>query len=187
MIDFKKLQEKIDNEKDIFYILVSGDKDFQEDTYHTVIRNKMVASLSAKEIVEEVLNKVVSKVNETCEVVNLVTGDNYGTDSLVVSYATEKDLDVLIYQAHWEELGSKAGYDRNEEMFQKVSLKNHKRSIIFWDGLKPYTLNLIYQAFVFGVKCNVYDYKAKRWLTSSELNEIQLSESYRQHNSRKRK
>ena len=185
MIDFNKLQEESKKRDENFYLIISGDKEFNATNYYTVLMNGKATPLNGEEMLKIVLDKIIGDiVNHDFKPVYL-TGDNSGVDSMAEDYVNRRGEDIIVFQARWEQLGAKAGYDRNEEMFFYIGTRKHRKAVLFWDGRNPYTLNLIYQAYLFGTSVIVFDYTMKKWLSKSEIEAIQLDEHKKQQSYKK--
>lgn len=180
MVDFGALQEKLRQREQEFYLIISGDKDFKPTNYYTVVMNGKVTPLSGEEMLKITLDKITSDITNKGYKAIYLTGDNSGVDSMAEDYINSRGEDIIIFRAKWDALGAKAGYDRNEEMFFYIGTRKHKKAILFWDGINPYTLNLIYQAYLFGTNVAVFDYIKKKWLSKDEIASIQLDEHKRQ-------
>lgn len=179
-MNWKKLNEERVADKNRFYLVLSGDKEWEPDGY---------SYLSVNGQVEAVLNYTVFKIFvltllkgriEKGNEIRFVSGDNRGTDAMTEALACEMGIDVYRYIADWDTNGKKAGFVRNEEMFFSIGTKQNKGCILFWNGENNYTRNQIYQAYLFGAPCRVYNYVLKRWLTKEEIEGIQFQERQKQ-------
>ena len=65
-------------------------------------------------------------------------GAKSGADALAIQYAIEKEIDYIIFNAKWDELGKSAGYIRNAEMSKFANAL-----VAFWDGESKGTKNMI--------------------------------------------
>lgn len=175
-IDFNKLREEREADKKRFYLLLSGDKDFTDDDYIFVSLNGHVVGVNHESLVHDFVTRLISKRVEQGDEIRIVTGDNKGVDKMAESYGNKNDYDVYIYEAHWEEYGNKAGFMRNEEMIFKTQLRENKACVLFWDGENKSTLNLLYLALKVGIKCKVYNYRRKNWLSQEEMEAIEIEE-----------
>lgn len=180
MVDWKKLGEEHNADKNRFYVVLSGDKAFKRDEYIVAVIGGNVVSTPAQDLFALVADKLLCKAKENYAEVRVIVGDNHSTDDIATTYAMHNDFDVYAYEADWEGKGSKAGFERNEQMFVHVGRREHKAAILFWDGEDYVTRNLIYQAYNYCVPVRVYNYKLKRLLTSQEVNDIQLDERQKQ-------
>lgn len=179
-IDFGKARYEFQKDKSRFYLILSGDKEFIGSDLAYVADGDKVKTITYKELVYTYVDKLIHKrVNDGNEII-IVAGDNNGIDDIARSYSIDKDYDMIKFVTEWEALGSRAGYLRNEDMFMRVGYKRNKGAILFWNGTNPYTLNLIYQAYVFGTPLRVYMYKDKRWLSQEEIEDIQYTEREKQ-------
>ena len=185
MIDFTELQEKIRKQEDEFYLIISGDKEFKASNYYTVVMNGKVTPVSGEEMLKIVLDKITGDIKDKGYKAVYITGDNSGVDSMAEDYINNKGDDIIVFQAKWEDLGNKAGYDRNEEMFFYIGTRKHRKAVLFWNGENPYTLNLIYQAYLFGTNVIVFDYVRRVWLSKEDIKSIQLAEHKKQQSYKK--
>jgi hypothetical protein len=179
-VDWKRLKQKRQEDSEVFYVVLSGDKDFKANDFMFTIVNDMVAPVPMQDIFSAFADKALSTAVTKYKQIKVITGDNHGADDIALTYAMAHDYDVFKYEADWDNEGSKAGFVRNEQMFFFVSIKQHKAALLFWDGVNYVTRNLIYQAYNFCIPIKVYNYKTKKWLTQEEIQRIQLEEQSKQ-------
>ena len=165
-----------------FFVIVSGDKTFTEDFLTFMPCNGTICPVNGNELLNAVLNQVLSSVINKGYEITFVTGDNRGADKLATDYAMSKDFNVIRHEAKWDELGNRAGFKRNEDMFFTICNKPHRAAIVFWNGEDYYTLNLIYNAYLFGIPLKVYNYRDKCWISQDEISKIQINEDIKQIN-----
>lgn len=175
-MDWKGINEESYRDRNRFYLVVAGDKSFKPNNFTSVCVNGQVEVLEVKDFVCAWIDYFLTKSLQRGWGIKVVTGDNNGVDKIAITYAEEHDYDAYTFQANWDDIGKRAGYERNEDMFFFVGRRPHKGAILFWDGEDPYTLNLIYQAKLFSTPCRVYNYNLKRWLSKDEVTVIQSSE-----------
>ena len=53
-------------------------------------------------------------------------------------YALERDIQVLEFPAHWNQLGRRAGMVRNREMLEAADAV-----VVFWDSVSKGTANMV--------------------------------------------
>lgn len=179
-MDWKKLREERIADKNRFYLVLSGDKEFKSDDYFSMSVQGQIVMMSGYDVFKAFVVKLLTNRIMAGNEIRFVSGDNYGTDAMTEALANELDSTVFRYAADWDTNGSKAGFVRNEEMFFRVGSKENKGAILFWNGDNVYTKNLIFQSYIFGTPCRVYNYVAKRWLTQDEIEGIQLEERQKQ-------
>lgn len=71
----------------------------------------------------------------------LIHGGATGVDTLAGRWATDLELEVLIFPARWEKYGKAAGYRRNLEMVDACDY-----GLVIWDGQSKgstHTMNLL--------------------------------------------
>jgi len=76
----------------------------------------------AKAIIDEVIAENPT-INE------IVSGGANGADKLAERYAQENNLKIKIFYPEWSKYGKRAGFIRNEKIWQYADL-----GIAFWDG-----------------------------------------------------
>jgi len=76
-------------------------------------------------LLKDEVDKVLKKYNIT----EIVTGGARGADTLAEQYAKEKGLKLTIFPAEWNKYGKRAGFIRNDTIWQYADL-----GIAFWDG-----------------------------------------------------
>lgn len=180
MVDWKSLGKERQEDKERFYVVMSGDRGFKRTEFFRVIIDGYVTPTPAQEIFNLVSDKLLAKAKEKYKEIRVVVGDNYGADDIAMSYAMKQDFNVYKYEADWDSVGNKAGFERNEKMFTHVGRREHKAAILFWDGEDYMTRNLIYQAYNYCVPTRVYNYKKAKLLTQDEIKDIQLDERQNQ-------
>lgn len=179
-VDWTRLRNDMIADQNRFYLVLSGDKDFMADEHIFVSVNGQVVAVRIGDLVDDFVTRLISKRVENGDEILIITGDNKGVDRMAEAYGTKHNYDVYIYEAHWDEYGNKAGYMRNEEMFYKVCTRKNKACILFWDGENKSTHNLIYLAETMGVRCKVYNYRRKSWLTQEEIKAVSIEEKRNQ-------
>lgn len=179
-MDWTKLSEERIADKNRFYLVLSGDKEWKPDDYSYMSVNGHVEAILNYTVFKIFVLTLLKKRLEEGNEIRFVSGDNRGTDAMTEALACELGFDVYRYIADWDSNGKKAGFVRNEEMFFKVGSKENKGCILFWNGENHYTRNQIYQAYLFGTPCRVYNYVTKKWLSKEEIEGIQFSERQKQ-------
>jgi len=77
---------------------------------------------------EENYNLLCSEV-EKLEFSSIISGGAKGADTLAERYAFERNIPIEIIKPEWEKFGKKAGFIRNELMWEMCDF-----GIVFWDG-----------------------------------------------------
>jgi len=77
------------------------------------------------ELLKDEVDKLLKKYNIT----EIVTGGAKGADTLAEQYARENNLKITIFPAEWNKYGKKAGFIRNDKIWQYADF-----GIAFWDG-----------------------------------------------------
>jgi len=84
-------------------------------------------------------------------ITEIVSGHANGVDALGERYASEHNIPVTIFPAHWDEFGKKAGYLRNVEM------GNYAEALVaVHDGTSAGTKHMIDIARSKGLKVYIY-------------------------------
>lgn len=179
-IDFYKVMNEKKLDKNTFYLILSGDREFQKDCFTYMKVDDTVKAVAYQDILNDAVSKLIKKRLDNGFTIKIITGDNGGADKLAEEYGTVNNMDVIIFPADWDELGNRAGFERNEDMFFYVGRRENKGAIVFWNGENYYTRNIIYQAYMFGTTIRVYHYKERRWLSSEEIKTIQYDERNKQ-------
>ena len=119
----------------MFYVLVSGKRDFTD--YDRFC---------------EVLDKSLKDISDEIEIVE---GGARGTDALAKRYAVEHGIKCHEFSALWDMHGMAAGPIRNFEMVKFISEKKCK-AVFFWDGKSKGTGDCLKKARKAGIKCEVH-------------------------------
>ena len=180
MFDIAKLKERKKEYLNEYYILIGGDNTLSNESTLFLSSKGSVKTYSGMDLITETLDFLLQVIIERGLNIKIIVGDNKGTDKCVIDYARLRTYDLTQYEADWDAHGNSAGYKRNEKMFLHLANKPNKASIVFWDGSNRYTLNLIYNAYLFGIPIKVYNYNLKRWLTQDEIRSIQEEEDIKQ-------
>jgi hypothetical protein len=77
----------------------------------------------------KILKAVVDELRTIYDIKTIVSGGANGADSLAEQYAEENNLEMKVFPAKWKELGKKAGYVRNIEIWDDSDM-----GVAFWDG-----------------------------------------------------
>jgi len=85
-------------------------------------------------LLKEEVNKLKNKYN----INTIISGKARGADVLGEQYAKEYNLNILEYDAKWDNYGKRAGMIRNEIMGDECDI-----AIVFWDGFSTGSLNMI--------------------------------------------
>lgn len=175
-IDWNKLGEERRLDKNRFYLIITGDKEFTSSKFVPVVIDDKVQMVEAQEVLNSFTDRLLrTRIANGNEII-VQCGDNNGVDAMAEVYARERDYKLNKYIADWDNNGSRAGYIRNEKLFSSVGLKENKGGIIFWDGEDSYTKNLIYLGWEFGISLRVFNYSDKRWLNKEQIENVQFEE-----------
>jgi hypothetical protein len=85
-------------------------------------------------------------------ITRVVSGHARGVDTLGEQWANEHIVPLVIFEAHWEVFGKRAGIIRNCEMASYADAL-----IAIWDGQSKGTAHMIDAAKRAGLKVYVYD------------------------------
>ena len=121
----------------MFYVLVSGKRDFTD-----------------YEKFREIMDKSLDGIKD--EIV-IVEGGARGTDYLARQYAIEKNYALKEIHALWDTHGKAAGPIRNSEMVKYLSSKADCKAAFFWDGKSRGTGDCYRKATKAGITCEVYE------------------------------
>lgn len=130
----KKFYETLRGTKTKFKVIVAGGRSF--DNY---------------ELLKLKLDNLL-KTKDNADIV-IVSGTANGADSLGEKYADENDIEIEYYNAFWDRLGRRAGYDRNVEMAD-----NSDALIAFWNGSSRGTKHMIDISMEKGLAVRVIKY-----------------------------
>lgn len=84
------------------------------------------------------------------EQVTIISGGARGADTLGVTYARNRKMQLIIMPADWNYYGKKAGYIRNKEMAMCAT-----HCIVFWDGISKGSKHMIDIATQFKLQTKV--------------------------------
>lgn len=122
-----------------FFCLVVGTKTFMDYNLFSAKLNKLLSTKHEKTII-------------------IVSGDADGADKLAEKYASEHGYHIIVFQAHWEEYGKKAGPLRNEQMHKFISSKEDRGVVAFWDGKSKGTAQSFTLAQKYGNQLRIIQY-----------------------------
>lgn len=176
MIDWSKIKEVKEKEGNVFHVIISGDRSFNEDEFYTYALGESITVMSGKELLDKVVSNMINTVNDKYESTVVFANDANGASRIAIDWALSHDIDVYKYETDWETDGKSAGFKCNETMFTHVSLKKNKAAILFWDGFDKITKSLIGMAGSWGVPLYVYNYKTCMIVPHKEIEEIQWLE-----------
>lgn len=104
-----------------FKLIVAGGRDFNDYP-----------------MLEAALDHALSEKVKAGEVIEIVSGDARGADSLGVHYANKRGFAVKHFPADWDRFGKSAGYKRNAQMADYADAL-----YAFWDGKSKGTAHMI--------------------------------------------
>lgn len=172
MLDFARLRQRMEEEKQNFYFVISGDKDFTKSTSIFMEVDDKVTAVLAQDMVAHFCDKLLANKVKAGKKIIVVHADNNGADMLAADYASHKGYQNEMISADWEQFGNRAGWYRNEDLIAIPMRKPDKACVLFWDGEDKFTKNIIYNCYVYGMTLRVYNYKDKRWLKQEEIQQI---------------
>ena len=105
---------------------------------------------------KEVMDGYLDKVGTAA----FVSGGASGADTLAEQYAKENDIDVIVFKPEWKRYGKRAGYIRNEQIWEEADC-----GIAFWDGKSKGTQHSFKLAKKFDKELVVYDYVKKEFVS----------------------
>lgn len=121
--------------EDMFYVLVSGKRDFTDYKRFCRAMDESLADISDE--------------------IEIVEGGAKGTDALARCYAMERGFALKEMKAFWNIKGRAAGPIRNSEMVKFVSGHDCK-AVFFWDGKSKGTGDCLKKARKAGIPCEVH-------------------------------
>ena len=77
----------------------------------------------------QILCAVIDELRTIHNFSAIVSGGANGADTLAEKYASDNNIKMKVFPAKWKELGKKAGYVRNIEIWN-----NSDFGVAFWDG-----------------------------------------------------
>ena len=77
----------------------------------------------------KILCAVIDELRTIYKFTAIVSGGANGADSLAEKYAEDNNIEMKVFPAKWKELGKKAGYVRNIEIWDDSDM-----GVAFWDG-----------------------------------------------------
>ena len=83
------------------------------------------------EVLEKVVDKVISELKFTSQEIEIVSGHCQGTDLLGELYAEKHGLKCAVFPANWKKFGKAAGPVRNSEMIKYISDSENPMVIAF--------------------------------------------------------
>jgi hypothetical protein len=95
----------------------------------------------------DLLKKEIDEIRKQYNITEIVSGGANGADKLAEKYARENNLKITIFPALWNKYGKRAGFIRNEKIWQHCDL-----GIAFWDGESKGTKH----SFLLSKKYNKY-------------------------------
>ena len=179
-IDFNKALEEVHADKNRFYLLLSGDKDFKPYESYAVCVNNTISAMTGEEYAFMMVDKILTNRFKDNATIRIVTGDNAGIDKIAKDYAERRSMDSFEFWTDWDSHGNKAGFIRNQEMFYHIARRPNKACILFWNGDNIYTKNLIYLAYHYQIAIRVFNYVTKKWLSQNEIESIGTTEEKNQ-------
>lgn len=101
----------------------------------------------------DLLKVNITRILQSIEGIEIVSGTARGADQLGEQYAKEFKLTIKRFPADWDKHGKAAGYIRNEEMAIYANVL-----IAFWDGVSKGTKHMIDLATKHGLTIHIIRY-----------------------------
>ena len=98
-------------------------------------------------VVYELIHTTISKLNETNQVKELVTGCAKGVDAFAEKYGRRYNIPIVKFPADWEKYGKAAGPIRNKQMAIYADAL-----LLIWDGESRGSANMLKNAKEQGLK-----------------------------------
>jgi len=105
----------------------------------------------------ELLKDEVDKLLKRYNITEIVTGGSKGADKLAEQYARENGLKLTVYYAQWRKYGKKAGFIRNDKIWQYADF-----GIAFWDGESRGTQHSFKLAEKYNKKLKIIRFKRRK-------------------------
>lgn len=175
-MDFKEMLNQKNLDKDRFYLIVAGSRDFTPTGSLLYTSNDGDCIIRNYDVAEALIDKMISTQITMNREIRIVQGGAKGADEIGKQYAKYHDYWCKEFKTDWDRYGKAAGFYRNEDMFFYISTRPNKGAILFWDGESKGTRNDFLQARNYNVRVVCYNFIEKRWLTDEEIKEIQEDE-----------
>ena len=94
--------------------------------------------------------------------IEIVSGGAAGADFLAERYANDRGFPLQVFPPDWSRYGKRAGYVRNREMHEYISVFPERGVIAFWDGRSRGTAQSFRLAREFGNPLRIVRYGALR-------------------------
>ena len=85
---------------------------------------------------------------------HIISGGAKGADTLASQYATEHQLEMVIFKPDWKQFGKRAGFIRNTTIIENADVV-----IAFWDGISSGTKDSIAKATAFNKRIKIFSYE----------------------------
>lgn len=171
-MNWSKLRERREQDLKCYYVIISGDKEYNGNSYSPILVDDKVSMASNKDIMYSYLDRLLEPLKTKYEKIKIVTGDNRGVEALAQDYGLEHDIDVVKFEADWEGDGNRAGYIKNENMFFYAGWRAHKAAILFWNGTNTITESMFFNAYMQNIAVRVFNYSTHKWLSPEEIGAI---------------
>lgn len=109
----------------------------------------------------DMLKKTLDRLLNSVENIEIVSGGARGADSLAERYAKEKGFSLKVFYANWNKYGKSAGYRRNAEMHQYISMYPERICVAFWDGKSKGTAHNFELAKRYNTNIEIIKYNAE--------------------------
>jgi len=102
----------------------------------------------------ELLCGYLDRINEREPITHIVSGGAKGADKLSERWATEHNIETIIFIPDWEKYKKRAGFIRNQDIIDTAD-----KVLAYWDGESAGTKNSIELAKRQHKKCHVVLFK----------------------------
>jgi len=123
----------------------------------------------------ETLCKVLDKILQNYEDVEIVSGGAKGADSLAERYAKEHGYALKVFPANWNKYGKSAGWRRNTEMHKYISTFPNRGVIAFYNGTSKGTAHNFELAPKYENQLKIYNYIEKQFVPNPTVEEESIS------------
>lgn len=86
----------------------------------------------------KLLKEHLDKIHEVTPITLIISGGANGADSLSEKWASENNIETLIFIPEWNRFGKQAAFLRNKDI-----ILNSERVLAIWDGVSKGTLHSI--------------------------------------------
>ena len=105
-----------------------------------------------------ITDRMLSLVQDKYEIL-IIEGEASGADSMARRYAQEHKYRLAPFPADWDTYGRSAGYLRNEQMADELTLYSKSAALYFWDGESRGTKHCIGEIKKRGIPYKVFNFR----------------------------